>query len=61
MRYENKIEKTIIVGVCWILFILLNLVFNPGNFGFWQTIGTILMSSVVAGGIVAMTWVDACI
>jgi hypothetical protein len=60
MSFENKIEKTIIVGVCWVAFILLSLFFNPMNFGFWQIIGTILMSSVVSGGVVALTWVDKC-
>lgn len=60
MKHEKKIEKTITVGVCWVIFILINLVFNPGNIGFWQTIGTILISGVIAGGIVAITWVDVC-
>ena len=61
MSFENRIEKTIVVGVCWIMFILISLVFNPVNFGFWQNLGSILISGMVAGGIVALTWVDGCI
>ena len=61
MSYEKKIEKTIVVGVSWIVFILLSLVFNPLKFGFWQNLSSMLISGVVSGGIVALTWVDGCL
>lgn len=60
MSYVSRIEKTIIFGVFWIVFVLIAIAFNPLNFGFWQNIGALFVSGIIAGGILALTWVKGC-
>jgi hypothetical protein len=60
MEFGERIEKTILIGVCWTVLSLLILSFNPVNLGFWQNIGTILLTGVMAGGFIALNWVDVC-
>ncbi|MCK4474987.1 hypothetical protein KAU30_04000 [Candidatus Bathyarchaeota archaeon] len=53
----SRLAGTVIVGVCWLAFILLFLAFLAGNFSFWQNVVISVVSIIVAGGIVAVMWI----
>jgi len=53
----SRLAGTVIVGVCWLAFILLFLAFFAGNFSFWQNVVISVVSIIVAGGIVAVMWI----
>jgi hypothetical protein len=54
---RSRIAGTIIVGVCWLVFIILFLAFYSGNFGFWQNLAIFLVSAIIAVGMVAVMWI----
>ena len=53
----SRVAGTVIVGVCWLAFILLFLAFFIGSFDFWQNIAIFIVSLIVAGGIIAVMWI----
>ncbi len=53
----TKIAGTVIVGVCWLVFIVLFLAFFAGNFDLFQNLGIFIVSLIVAIGIVAVMWI----
>jgi hypothetical protein len=53
----SRLAGTVIVGVCWLAFVLLFLAFFAGNFNFWQNVAISIVSIIVAGGIVAVMWI----
>jgi hypothetical protein len=53
----SRVAGTVIVGVCWISFILLFLAFYAGNFNFWQNLAILIVSVIVACGIAAAMWI----
>ena len=55
--FGSRLVGTVIVGVCWLTFILLFLAFFSGNFNFWQNVAISIVSIIVAGGIVAVMWI----
>lgn len=56
MEFVNRVDRTILIGVCWLVFIVLYLAFNPAKFGFWQNVAAFLASGVIAVGSIALTW-----
>ncbi len=53
----SRVAGTVMVGVCWLAFILLFLAFFAGNFDFWQNLAIFIVSVIVAAGIVAVMWI----
>jgi len=53
----SRIAGTIIVGVCWLVFVLLYFAFFAGSFDFWQNLAVFVVSMVVACGVLAVLWV----
>jgi heme O synthase-like polyprenyltransferase len=54
---KNRVELTIIIGVCLLTFIPLFLAFNPARLNIFQNVAAVLGSGVIAIGAVALTWV----
>jgi len=57
MSFGSRVAGTVIVGVGWLAFILIWLAFYAGNFDFWQNLAVLLVSVIVAIGIVAVIWI----
>ncbi|MGA2766980.1 MAG: hypothetical protein ABSF24_01515 [Candidatus Bathyarchaeia archaeon] len=57
MIFGSRVAGTVIVGVGWLAFILIWLAFYAGNFDFWQNLAMLLVSVIVAIGIVAVIWI----
>jgi uncharacterized membrane protein (DUF485 family) len=57
MYTSKRIELTIIIEICWLVFITLFLAFNPARLGIWQSTAAVLTSGFIAVGTVALTWV----
>jgi hypothetical protein len=55
--FGNRVAGTIIVGVCWLAFLLFFLAFFAGNFDLLQDIAIFFVSIIVAIGIVAVMWI----
>jgi hypothetical protein len=55
--FGSRVAGTLIVGVCWLAFILLFLAFYAGNFNFWQDLAIFIVSIIVAIGVVAVLWI----
>jgi len=53
----SKVAGTVIVGVCWLSFIILFLAFFAGKFDFWQNLAVFIVSVIIAVGIVAVMWI----
>jgi len=53
----SRIAGTIIIGVCWLAFIVLYLAFFAGNFNFWQKIAIFIASGAIVAGIISVMWV----
>jgi len=53
----SRVAGTVIVGVCWLVFVLLFLTFFSGNYDFWQNLAILIVSVVVATGAVAVIWI----
>ena len=53
----SRVAGMVIVGVCWLAFVLLFFAFFAGNFSFWQNVAVFIVSVIVAGGIVAVMWI----
>jgi hypothetical protein len=53
----SRVAGTVMVGVCWLAFIILFLAFYTGNFNFWQSLAIFIVSVIVAVGIVAVLWI----
>jgi hypothetical protein len=51
------IVVSIVVGICWAIFMLLHVVFWSADFDLFQNIVIILLSLVVVGGAVGLMWV----
>jgi hypothetical protein len=58
MEFVNRVERTIIIGVCWLVFIVLYLAFNPAQLGFWQNVAAFLTSGIIAASSIAITWIQ---
>jgi hypothetical protein len=56
MEYGSRVDKTIIIGASWIVFVALFLAFNPAKLGFWQNIGAFIASGAIVSGLIALTW-----
>jgi hypothetical protein len=54
---SSKIAVTLITGIAWLAFIILFLAFYAGRFDVWQNIAILLVSTLVALGMVAVTWI----
>ena len=52
----SRIATTILTGIAWLAFTILFLAFYAGDFDIWQNIAILLVSALVALGIVAVTW-----
>lgn len=57
MSFGSRVAGTVIAGVGWLAFILIWLAFYAGNFDFWQNLAMLLISVIVAVGIVAVIWI----
>jgi hypothetical protein len=57
MSFGSRVAGTVIVGVGWLAFILIWLAFYAGNYDFWQNLAMLLVSVIVAVGIVAVIWI----
>jgi len=57
MTLGSRVAGTVVVGVCWLVFILLWLAFFAGNFDFWQNLAIFLVSVIIASGVVAVMWI----
>jgi hypothetical protein len=53
----SRIAITFITGISWLAFVILFLAFYSGNFDVWQNIAVILVSTLIALAIVALTWI----
>jgi hypothetical protein len=56
-QLRSRLAGTIIIGVCWLAFIVIYLAFFAGSFDFWQKLAIFIASGAIAGGIVAAMWV----
>jgi hypothetical protein len=54
----SRIAGTVIVGVCWLAFIILFLAFFAGGFSFWQNLAVFAVSTIVAIGLIAVMWIQ---
>ncbi len=52
----TRTAGTIIIGVCWVAFIVLFLAF-AGGFDFWQKLAIAIASGAILCGIVAAMWI----
>jgi hypothetical protein len=53
----SRVAGTVIVGACWLVFILLFLAFYAGNFSIWQNIAIFIVSMIIAVGAIAVMWI----
>lgn len=61
MDVLERIKKTIIIMVVWLVFTTLHLVFNPAGLEFWQSTAVFLSIGFIAIGGIALTWIKSCI
>ena len=54
MDLINRVEKTIVIGICWLTFIIIFLGFNPARLDIWQNMAAVLASGVIAIGTIAL-------
>ncbi|MGB9133997.1 MAG: hypothetical protein WCC63_00190 [Candidatus Bathyarchaeia archaeon] len=54
---SSKIAITVITGIAWLAFVILFLAFYAGNFDIWQNIAILLVSALIALGMVAVAWI----
>ena len=57
VNLTNRIEKTVFIGTCWLVFVIFFLTFNPIGLNIFQSIAVFLASGFIAIGAVALTWV----
>lgn len=55
---SSKIATTVTTGIAWLAFTILFLAFYAGDFDIWQNIAILLVSALIAMGIVAVTWIQ---
>jgi hypothetical protein len=56
MEFVNRVERTIKIGVCWLVFTVLYLAFNPAQLGFWQNVAAFIASGIIATCSIALMW-----
>lgn len=54
---STRVAGTVILGVCWLAFIVLYLAFFAGDFDFWQKLAIFIASGAIVSGIVAAMWI----
>ena len=54
---SSKIAITVITGIAWLAFVILFLAFYAGKFDIWQNIAILLVSALIALGMVAVAWI----
>ena len=54
---SSRIAGTVVVGVCWLVFIILFLAFYSSSFDLWQNIAIFLVSALIALGTTAVMWI----
>jgi hypothetical protein len=52
-----KAAGTIMLGACWLAFILLYLAFFAGDMSFWQKAAVFIASGAIVGGLTAVMWI----
>lgn len=57
VNLTNRIEKTVFIGTCWLVFVIFCLTFNPIGLSIFQSIAVFLASGLIAVGAVALTWI----
>jgi hypothetical protein len=55
--FGTRIVGTVIIGVGWLVFFILYLAFDAGNFTIWQNLAVFLASMLIAGGLMAIMWI----
>jgi hypothetical protein len=53
----SRAAGTIIVGVCWLAFVVLYLAFFAGAFDFWQKLAIFIASGAIVAGVITAIWV----
>jgi len=54
----NRIEKTVFIGTCWLIFVAFFFAFNPIALNFLQNVAIFLASGFIAVGAVSLTWIN---
>ena len=58
MEMMDRINRTMLISVAWLILITAGLAFNPMRFSFVQNVAAFLVSGLVAFGGVVLTWTD---
>ncbi len=53
----SRITGSLVIGVCWFVFIVLYLAFFSGGFDFWQKVAIFVTSGAIAGAVIAIIWI----
>ena len=54
---KSRVMGTVILGVCWLVFIVLYLAFFAGHLDFLQKAAVFIASAAIVGGVVAVMWI----
>jgi len=54
---SSRVYGTVILGVCWLVFIVLYLAFFAGGFDFWQKLAIFIASGAIVCGIITVMWI----
>lgn len=54
--FGSRVSGTVIIGVCWIVFIILFFAFFAGNFNLWQNLAISIASIIISAGIIGAMW-----
>lgn len=54
----HRIEKTVIIGTCWLIFAIFFLAFNPIALNFFQNVALFTASGFITVGAVSLTWIN---